>query len=58
MAFNVLSYQIHPDKQAQNDKNINSVKFLEVEEAWKILSDPQKRQEYDALQKGDHSFLS
>ncbi|XP_065055309.1 DPH4 homolog [Rhopilema esculentum] len=49
--YRKLLLKIHPDKQAQNDKSINTVKFLEVEEAWKILSDPKKRQEYDALQK-------
>lgn len=41
-AFRKLAHQYHPDKQGGNEQ-----KFKEINEAYQILSDDQKRAEYD-----------
>jgi len=41
-AFRKLAHQYHPDKQGGNE-----AKFKEINEAYQILSDDQKRAEYD-----------
>lgn len=46
-AFRRLAHQYHPDKK-QGDEQ----KFKEVNEAYQILSNPQKRQQYDYGQAG------
>lgn len=43
-SFRKLSLKYHPDKNRDND----SYKFVEINEAYEILSDPQKRQLYDS----------
>eukprot|EP00112_Aurelia_sp_Birch-Aquarium-sp1_P026099 Seg904.2 transcript_id=Seg904.2/GoldUCD/mRNA.D3Y31 product="Nuclear nucleic acid-binding protein C1D" protein_id=Seg904.2/GoldUCD/D3Y31 len=52
MQYRKLILENHPDKQLQNGQ-IATKRFHEIENAWKILSDPQKRQEYDAYLKED-----
>lgn len=42
-AFRKLAHQYHPDKQGSGD----DAKFKEINEAYQILSDDQKRAEYD-----------
>src|SRR5438128_629546 len=42
-AFRKLAHQYHPDK-----KDGNAEKFKEVNEAYSVLSDDAKRQQYDA----------
>lgn len=41
-AYRKLAHQHHPDKQGGDEK-----KFKEINEAYQILSDPQKRSQYD-----------
>jgi len=41
-AFRKLAHQHHPDKHGGSD-----AKFKEINEAYQVLSDPQKRQQYD-----------
>ena len=43
-SFRKLSLKYHPDKNRDNDSN----KFVEINEAYEILSDPQKRELYDS----------
>ena len=45
-AFRKLAAQYHPDK---NKDSNSGEKFKEVNEAYQILSDPQKRQQYDSF---------
>jgi len=54
-AFRKLAHQYHPDKQGGDEK-----RFKEINEAYQVLSDPQKRQQYDqfgsAYQQGGSGF--
>ena len=43
-SFRKLSLRYHPDKNRDNDSN----RFVEINEAYEILSDPQKRNLYDS----------
>ncbi len=49
-AFRKLAHQHHPDKQGGDEK-----KFKEINEAYQVLSDKQKRSQYDRF---GHSFDS
>ncbi|MCS7091094.1 MAG: J domain-containing protein [Verrucomicrobiota bacterium] len=46
-AFRKLARQYHPD--VATDKKVAEEKFKEINEAYEVLSDPQKRKRYDAL---------
>ena len=48
-AFRKLARQHHPDHAAEADKANAEAKFKEINEAYEVLSDPQKREKYDAL---------
>jgi molecular chaperone DnaJ len=41
-AYRKLAHEYHPDKHGGDDK-----KFREINEAYQVLSDPEKRQQYD-----------
>ncbi|MBX6770366.1 MAG: molecular chaperone DnaJ [Chloroflexi bacterium] len=43
-AFRKLAFQYHPDRNHSADAN---EKFKEINEAYEVLSDPQRRREYD-----------
>jgi molecular chaperone DnaJ len=47
-AFRKLAQQYHPDKPTGDEK-----KFKEANEAYSVLSDPQKRQQYDTFGSAD-----
>lgn len=49
-AFKKLAVEYHPDKQqnkSEEDKKIAEDKFKEINEAYAVLSDKEKRQQYD-----------
>ncbi|HEX8296734.1 MAG TPA: J domain-containing protein [Chthoniobacteraceae bacterium] len=46
-AFRKLARQFHPD--VAKDKKTAESKFKEINEAYEVLSDPEKRQKYDTL---------
>src|SRR6266540_926148 len=46
-AFRRLARQFHPD--VAKDKKVAEEKFKEINEAYEVLSDPQKRKKYDEL---------
>ncbi|GAA5820976.1 hypothetical protein JCM11251_001902 [Rhodosporidiobolus azoricus] len=48
-AYRRKALEHHPDKQAASDGPADSSVFQEVQHAWEVLSDPQKREEYDEL---------
>ena len=45
-AFRKLAFQFHPDRNKEPDAE---EKFKEISEAYAILSDPEKKQQYDAF---------
>ncbi|XP_069134250.1 DPH4 homolog [Argopecten irradians] len=51
-SYQKLVLKFHPDKQSQVDSDEEKLKstdmFLRINRAWKILSDPNLRQKYDA----------
>ncbi|MBV9128352.1 MAG: DnaJ domain-containing protein [Verrucomicrobia bacterium] len=48
-AFRKLARQYHPDVAKGKDKPGAEEKFKEINEAYEVLSDPEKRKKYDAL---------
>ena len=46
-AFRKLALKYHPDRNKGNEEAMN--KFKEANEAYSVLSDEQKRQQYDQL---------
>src|SRR4051812_229099 len=46
-AFRKLARQFHPD--VAKDKKSAEAKFKEINEAYEVLGDPQKRRKYDEL---------
>jgi curved DNA-binding protein len=50
-AFRKLAIQYHPDK-AKGDKRRAEEKFKEINEAYEVLGDPEKRRKYDQLGTG------
>jgi DnaJ-class molecular chaperone len=50
-AFRKLAFQYHPDKNPGNEKEAG-LKFKEINEAYAVLGDPDKRKQYDLSGKG------
>jgi curved DNA-binding protein len=48
-AYRKLAKQWHPDKHAGDKKNEAEARFKEISEANAVLSDPEKRKQYDML---------
>jgi curved DNA-binding protein len=48
-AFRKLARQHHPDVVKERDKKSAEAKFKEINEAYEVLSDPEKRKKYDTL---------
>src|SRR5438067_4425163 len=48
-AFRKLARQHHPDMAKEKDKKTAEAKFKEINEAYEVLSDPEKRKKYDTL---------
>ena len=48
-AFRKLARQHHPDVVKERDKKAAEAKFKEINEAYEVLSDPEKRKKYDTL---------
>ena len=44
-SFRRLAIRYHPDKN--NGDHLAAARFVEIQEAWEVLSDPQKREEYN-----------
>ena len=48
-AFRVLARKYHPDMVKAKEKAAAETKFKEINEAYEVLSDPEKRKKYDML---------
>ncbi len=48
-AFRKLARQHHPDVVKEKEKKAAEAKFKEINEAYEVLSDPEKRKKYDTL---------
>ncbi len=48
-AFRKLARKYHPDMAKERDKATAEEKFKQINEAYEVLSDPEKRQKYDQL---------
>lgn len=46
-AYRKLAREHHPDMVKDGDKDSARKRFIEINEAYKVLSDPQKRKQYD-----------
>ena len=48
-AFRKLARKYHPDLAPQAQKKASEEKFKEINEAYEVLGDPEKRRKYDVL---------
>src|SRR5580700_11120134 len=51
-AFRTLARQYHPDVAKDKNKKRAEEKFKEINEAYEVLGDPEKRKKYDDLGPG------
>ena len=45
--YRKLALELHPDKSSPENKEVNEKKFKDISSAYGILSDPDKRKQYD-----------
>src|ERR1700679_3586438 len=50
-AWHNLSRKFHPDKLDESNRKLGEEKIKEINEAYKVLSDPEKRSVYDRFGK-------
>ena len=58
-AYKKLAFKYHPDKNTDNDnKEQNELQFKKITEAYEVLSDPDKKHQYDnpKLQMNNHGM--
>ena len=58
-AYKKLAFKYHPDKNTDNDnKEQNELQFKKITEAYEVLSDPDKKHQYDnpQLQMNNHAM--
>ncbi len=55
-AYLKLAMKYHPDKAPPDKKKEYEEKFKEINEAYEVLSDPQKRKQYDMFGSAEHSY--
>ena len=53
-AYRQMAFKYHPDRNMNNPR-IAEEKFKEIQEAWQVLGNPTKREEYDRL--GHHAYF-
>lgn len=51
-AYRKLALKYHPDRVSESEKKKAEEKFKEISEAYYVLGDPKRRQEYDLYRKG------
>lgn len=54
-AYRKLARKYHPDSAKANPQA--EIKFKKINEAYEVLSNPQKRHQYDALTDNVHPFI-
>ena len=54
-AYRKLAKKYHPDMNP-NDKKGAEAKFKEISEAYYVLGDPKRKQEYDDFKKGGRTY--
>ena len=58
-AYQALAFRYHPDKQTVDRKDWAEQRFIELTEAYRVLSDPLKRRIYDRTNQprsADHEY--
>lgn len=53
-AYRTLAFQYHPDRNSENSSAVEKMK--EINEAYAVLSDPNKRRDYDRMQENYGSY--
>eukprot|EP00057_Strongylocentrotus_purpuratus_P029444 XP_011683918.1 PREDICTED: dnaJ homolog subfamily C member 24-like [Strongylocentrotus purpuratus] len=54
--YRKLILKYHPDKLNEEERDVSSFEFQRLDQAWKILSNPGLRHQYDTQQRGIHPF--
>jgi DnaJ-class molecular chaperone len=57
-AYRKLAMKFHPDKASEKDKKTHEEKFKEVNEAYGVIGDPEKRKQYDTYGTYDNNAVN